>query len=170
MSYQQISDIQEAIAKESRRSARPLQFRIRQLAENKIFLYLELDSVDTDDQLSPQLEDCAICWNTASGSSSSSSTLPAALSCRRLWDRGAIFGNSRIVSFLPLMVHGSGAVFGAWTRVRRFRSWQASALSTGYGPLVFRVSGWYPLLSARMSVRVPRRPDAGVPVYSGDHS
>jgi len=70
MSYQKISDIQEAIAKTSKRSARPMQFRIRRLAGNKIFLYLELDSeldsVDTDDQLSPQLEYCAICWNTAS--------------------------------------------------------------------------------------------------------
>jgi hypothetical protein len=33
-----------------------------------------------------------------------------------------------------------------------------------------RVSVSYQLMAARMSVRVPRRPDAGVPVHAGDHS
>ncbi|MCA2970635.1 MAG: hypothetical protein INH43_19120 [Acidobacteriaceae bacterium] len=67
------------------------------------------------------------------------------------------------------MIHGSETVFGAGTRVRRFWSLQAVLLSTGCGPLVFRISGSYQLLSARMSVRVPRGPDAGVPVHGGDH-
>jgi DNA replication ATP-dependent helicase Dna2 len=103
MSYQQISDIQEAIAKESKRSARPLQFRIRNIAENKIFLYLELESVDEDDQLSPQLEDCAIGWDTANGAGRGEvvSVLPEISTVNVEWTKGPVPRPGTVVQIWP---------------------------------------------------------------------
>jgi DNA replication ATP-dependent helicase Dna2 len=67
MLSQQIPNIREAVAKESKRSSHPLKFRVRGITAEKIFLYLELEPVSEDDQLSDQLEDCLVTWETANG-------------------------------------------------------------------------------------------------------
>lgn len=67
MLIQQIPNLREAVAKESRRSSHPLKFRVGTTPE-RILLYLEFEPVSEGDQLSEQLEDCSVTWETANGS------------------------------------------------------------------------------------------------------
>jgi len=55
---QQISNIREAIAKESNLSSHSLSFRISDVIGNNVFLFLTLAATNKKDQLSDRLEDC----------------------------------------------------------------------------------------------------------------
>lgn len=103
MSYQQISQIQEAIARESKQSTRPLHFRVRGVCENRIFLYMELDSVGEDDQLSPQLEDCSVVWETPNGPGRGEivSVLPEVSTVNVEWGRGPVPRPGALVEIWP---------------------------------------------------------------------
>lgn len=135
MSNQQISQIQEAIARESRQSTRPLHFRIRGVCENRIFLYLELDSVGEDDQLSPQLEDCSVVWETPNGPGRGEivSVLPEVSTVNVEWGRGPVPHPGALVQiwppkFLPKL----GELWADQKAASEALAWKESLAAAGY--------------------------------------